>query len=175
MDIPINQTRISTFEWWPLSIYVALLSMNHGKSSLPSSSPLPFIFYFTSSGYLLLYKLSHLWATSPAHSQHSHLSHLCIKRPQPNPMVIILETRCLSETIRVPLAETVFKTWFSSVICILISWPLCSHLKKAMLTFWKDIKIIISSKQAPSIYPNLHPLHSSWLLWPLSQKSTGSS
>jgi len=27
-----------------------------------------------------------------------------------------------------------------------------------MLTFWKDIKITISSKKAPSISPNLHPM-----------------
>jgi len=27
-----------------------------------------------------------------------------------------------------------------------------------MLTSWKDIKVIISSKKAPSISPNLHPM-----------------
>src|SRR5882724_8488963 len=35
---------------------------------------------FTSGQYLLLSKLSHLKATSSTHSQHYHLSHLCIKR-----------------------------------------------------------------------------------------------
>ena len=91
-----------------------------------------FLSSFTSSWYLLLFKLNHLWATSLAHF-HKTIHHVCTSRLQPDPVVPIIletrcgmwwkmrqwrfqvETRCHLETIGVPLLETVFKTWFGSV------------------------------------------------------------
>ena len=65
-DIPHIWTRHITFEWWPSSIYAALSSTSHGNHHFchhhPSHSS------FTSGRYLLLSELSHLWATSSAHS-----------------------------------------------------------------------------------------------------------
>jgi len=75
-DIPCIWTRSITFKWWPLSIYVELISMIHGINTsilvfTLSHSP------FTSSRYLLPSKLSHPWATSLAYSQHYHY-HVCV-------------------------------------------------------------------------------------------------
>ena len=99
------------------------------------------------------------WATWKPHHQLIHntiIYHICASKGAPvlscgsyhswdkvwnavesKTKEILLETRCHSETIGVPLVETVFKTWFSLVKCSLLSWPLHSYLKKAMLISWK--------------------------------------
>jgi len=62
-----------------LSLYMQHAFYNHANHH---SHPHHFFHPpFTSSQYLLLSKPSHLQATSSAHSQQPHLSHLCIKGP----------------------------------------------------------------------------------------------
>jgi len=105
--------------------------MNHANHhSCPHHSSHP---PFTSGWYLLLSELSHLWATSLTHLQTASSKTFCASRSSAWPcgsyhfgekpwnvvesktMEILSGDRVPLETTRVPLVETVFKTWFSSL------------------------------------------------------------
>jgi len=126
------------------SVYICGITFSEpgNQHSRPCHSFHPLYFW----PILLLSKLSHLQVTSSASSTAALIYHACASKRWPDPVVpiiyershgmwwklrqwrFLMETRCHSETIRVPLAETVFKTWFGS-LCILFAWPLCLHLK----------------------------------------------
>src|SRR5882724_12378014 len=75
---PLHLDKIH-YIWMMTSFYIYSTAFyKPWQSSLPSLSPSHSS--FTSGQYLLPSKPSHLWDTSSTHSQHSHLSHLHIKR-----------------------------------------------------------------------------------------------
>ena len=89
--------------------------------------------HFTSGWLLLPSELSHSWVTSSAHPHQLSSITSAHQKGWPDPAVpiiserihrmwwklrqwrFLMETRCHSETIRVPPAETVFKTQFGSL------------------------------------------------------------